>query len=102
MSGILSTAHGGFIRAAESDNWAIALTQLISLLDDRRWSRRVEQLVADAERSLCGAKIVTDYHWLEIELWALNAGVAETGELRLPPAALRAAAALTFASTVVD
>jgi hypothetical protein len=102
MSGIVSTGNGRFIRAEASDDWSIALTQFMSLLDDKRWPRRARQLVADAERSPYGAKIVTDYHWLEIELWALNAVVAETGALPPPPVALRAAAALIFASTVVD
>jgi len=102
MSGIVSTDHGRFIRAAASDDWAIALTQFMSLLDDRRWPRRVGQLIADAERSPYGAKIVTDYHWLEVELWAQSAVVAETGELPPPPVALRAVAALIFASTAVD
>lgn len=101
MSGIVPTGHDRFIRAATSDNWAVALTQFMSLLGDRRWSRRVSQLIADAERSPYGAKVVTDYHWLEVELWVQSAVVAETGEL-LAPVTLRAVAALSFASTAVD
>lgn len=102
MPGMVSTDHGRFIRVAASDDWAIALTQFMSFLDDRRWSRRVGQLIADAERSPYGAKIVSDYHWLEVELWAQNGVIAETGELPPPPVSLRAIAALIFASTAVD
>src|SRR6266851_5832537 len=102
MSQITSTGNGRFIRAAAHEDWAVALPRFVSLMDDKRWVRRVGQLIADAERSPYGAKIVDDHHWLEVELGWQSAVLAETGKLPPSLVALRSAAALMFASTVVD
>lgn len=100
MSCIVATSRGTFVRATTSESWATDLARFMSLLDEALWSRRVRQLIADAERSPYGAKIVVDHHWLELALYEQSAVVAEAGKLCLP-ISMQAAAALTFASIAV-
>lgn len=67
-----------------------------------RWRRRAEQLASDARRSFFEAKIVADYHWLELEL-SRQTIIADRAE-KLDPrhVSLQSLASLYFAGTVVE
>jgi hypothetical protein len=78
------------------------LPRLIDLAGRERWAKRVRQLEREGSRSLFQAKIVTDHHWLEMELAVLMDLQSTHG--RLPPEQIgpQSMAALRFAGTVVE
>src|SRR5580704_10641558 len=78
------------------------LPRLLQLAGPERWRRRAVQLAESAQKSIFNAKIVSDYHWLEL---ALSEHMI-AGENHAEPNAigfdLRALAGANFAATVVE
>lgn len=78
------------------------LPAFFKIVDEARFLRRADQLMADARKSPFGWKIVTDHHWLEVEI----AHMQEVSSLHqeIPPDALdlRSIAALNFVAFVVE
>lgn len=77
------------------------LPRFLVLTGEDQWKRRAVQLCMDHLRSPYQAKIVTDYHWLEMELSNLMLYLEHNGALpdRVEVASL---AALHFAGMVIE
>lgn len=72
-----------------------------SLAGEDRWKKRAVQLGTDAMRSPWAAKIVADYHWLEMDLSARMIEV-EVTETHSEQVTARTLAALRFAACIVE
>jgi hypothetical protein len=84
----------------DSDALTADLREFVSLAGTKQWNRRIRQLSTEALRSPFLAKIVADYHWLEL---AINANFIEldaTENLSKEPS-LWSFAALKFAPMIV-
>jgi hypothetical protein len=75
------------------------LPRFVELCDTTMWSRRVDHLRRELAASPFRAKIVADYHWLEVVLGSERERIQGNGPAA--PVALEAVAALYFAQTVV-
>lgn len=77
-----------------------SLPRFVELCDATMWSRRVTHLRRELDASPFRAKIVADYHWLEIVLGSERERV-QVRDDPAGPVAREALAALYFAQTVV-
>jgi hypothetical protein len=82
--------------------WAKSLLDLEALLGTDRWRRRMQQLIGGATRSPYQAKIVEDYHWVEVELALQLDSFRQRGHISMGDVSLRTAAALDFACGAVN
>ena len=81
--------------------WTRSLPALEALLGADEWHRRAEQLIAGVTRSPYQAKIVEDYHWVELELALQLDTFRRNGYLAVGELSVRTRAALEFAVAVV-
>jgi hypothetical protein len=84
------------------DRWSTLLPEFIDLVMSDRWVKRIRQLVDEAKRSPFAAKIVEDYHWLELELAQQQFILDNEGDLRPQLIGPDTAAALMFAANAVE
>lgn len=84
------------------EDLASRLTDFLLLTGDKRWWKRTNQLMVEVQHSPYRAKIVSDYHWLEMELSAQLIVLREHGRLLPDEVSARSMGALMFAATVVD
>ena len=78
------------------------LPEFLSIAGSERWKKRALQLGADAVKSPFQAKIVADYHWLEIALSKQMIVHETAGNLIHELVTVESLAALYFAQTVVE
>lgn len=81
--------------------WTRSLPALEALLGADEWHRRATQLVDGVTRSPYQAKIVEDYHWVELELALQLDTLRRHGYLAVGELSVRTKAALDFAVAVV-
>ena len=86
----------------EMGSLAAYLPLFFKLADAKRWKGRVVQLSRDAIKSPFQAKIVADYHWLELELSAQMVTYEANGSLVPDRLTIESTTALYFAQTVVE
>lgn len=78
------------------------LDRFVALAGGKRWWKRVNQLDRDGKRSLPQAKIIADYHWLEMELSAQFSILRKNGRLLPQEIFPQSMATLMFAAMVVE
>jgi hypothetical protein len=83
-------------------NLAEALQNFVDCAGRDRWKKRVLQLSIEATQSPFLAKIVADYHWLELVLSTQLIGLETKGELFGEGDRLECLAALQFAEMVTQ
>jgi hypothetical protein len=86
----------------ELESLASYLPPFLKLADAKRWKGRAVQLGRDAMRSPFQAKIVADYHWLELALSEQMVMYEAYGSLVPSHMAIESITALYFAQTVVE
>jgi len=82
--------------------WTKSLLDLEALLGADQWRRRMQQLIGEAAHSPYQAKIVEDYHWVEVELALQLDSFRQRGYISLGDVSLRTAAALDFACGAIN
>lgn len=82
--------------------WARALRQLETLIGPEMWRRRTQQLVEAVTSSPYSAKIIADYHWIELELVAQFDEIRRVGLITCGDVSNQTAAALDFADAAVS
>lgn len=78
------------------------LPEFVALVGEERWRKRSDHLAAEAQRSPYRAKIVSDHHWVEMELSAQLMVLREHGRLLPEEVFVPSMAVLMFAAMVVD
>ena len=81
---------------------AAYLPRFLDLAGGDRWRKRAVQLAESVNRSIFNAKIVADYHWLELELSRQMIIAKDLGRLVAKEVDLQSIASLYFAGTVVE
>lgn len=90
-------------RLADSlDAWQAALLEFIAIAQPLGWLKRLNQLLRDYRRSPYAGKVVSDFHWVEIELAGQQSIFQEQGALRPEILNLDTVAALTFVGSFVE
>jgi hypothetical protein len=84
------------------DNLAAYFPAFLDLSGGARWWRRVDQLYDEGKKSPFLAKIMSDHHWLELELSVQIAIWQEHGRLLPGEVFPRSMAALLFAGMIVE
>lgn len=84
------------------DDLAAYLPAFLYLAGGPRWWKRVDQLYGDGKKSPYLAKIMSDHHWLELELSAQIAIWQDHGRLLAGEVFPRSMAALLFAGMIVE
>ena len=79
-----------------------ALHNFIDCAGRDRWKKRALQLSIEADKSPSLAKIVSDYHWLEVVLSTQLIGLETTGQLPREGNTMECVAALHFAEMVTQ
>jgi hypothetical protein len=84
------------------DSLGLCLPSFLELADAGRWKKRAVQLGEDAMRSPFQAKIVADYHWLELVLSVQMIVREAYGNLVSDHSTIESISALYFAQTLVE
>src|SRR5574340_850418 len=83
------------------DTLDACLTKFLQLTGAGGWAKRTHQLATELRKSPYRAKIVLDYHWLEISLSEHIAALDHRDPTRQATATIELLSALLFVQTVV-
>lgn len=94
--------HMRYDLATDIDGLATYLSDFLNLIDRKRWRKRATLLAKSMRRSAFEAKVVTDYHWLELALSAQIVTLERSGTLDRQQIDVTALDSLYFASTIAE
>lgn len=84
------------------DDLAVYFSDFLKITGDTRWWKKVSQLDKVGQQSIYQAKIISDYHWLELELSAQISIWRNHGRLLPQEVIPRSMAALLFSGMTVE